>query len=110
MKKDIKKITGTYAGKLTRASIGDTNKRQIVINARILYNMLHIDIPIQQWYQTIEQSPLRKNIDYRYTTSKDTMLLSISAMQAILVICNTQQSWQLHHTMTDLIHTGFSNT
>lgn len=108
MKTNIHNIQGIFADKLTRAIIGNDNKRRIVIHAKVLYQMLQTDISYKQWCNHIEQSPLRPNIDY--TNKNSNIILSISAMQAILVMTNTQHSWQLHHTMTDLIHTGFSTT
>lgn len=108
MKNDIKNISGVFEGKLNRAKIGDDPKRRIIINARVLYGMIPFKISFLDFCKIVQESPLRENIDYQYTQSHDTMLLSISAMQAILVMCNTEQSWQLHHSMTDLIHKGFS--
>lgn len=110
MKNDIKNINGTFKDKLSRSKIGDDPKRRIVINAKVLYAMLNQpSISFEDWCKHIEKSPLRLNIDYQYTQTKDTMLLSISAMQAILVMTNSMQSWELHHEMTDLIHNGFAS-
>lgn len=111
MKNDIKNIQGEYAGKLFRAKLADEDtKRRIVINAKVLYKMLNTSINYKDRCEQIEQSPLRENIDYKYTITKDTMLLSVCAMQAILVMHDSQKSWHLYNAMTDLIHNGFSSS
>lgn len=110
MHNDIK-LNGEFAEKLQRIRIGDDTKRRIVINAKVLYDLmeLHNMLDFKTFCDAIDQSPLRENIDYQYTKTKDSMHLTICAMQAILVIHNTEQSWKLHHNVADLIKNGFRN-
>jgi len=108
MKNDINKIQfNVFKGKLTRFRFVNDSKRRIGMTARILYIMLQCDITYKQFCINIQASPLRTDIDYQLTDNH--LLLNISAVQAILVMTNSELSWQLHHALTDLIHNGFSD-
>lgn len=108
MNNDINKLQfNVFKGKLTRYKFENDNKRRIVMTARNLYIMLQCDITYKQFCMSIQASPLRIDIDYQFTDKN--LLLSISSVQAILVMTDSELSWQLHHALSDLIHNGFSD-
>ncbi|WAU72973.1 MULTISPECIES: hypothetical protein [unclassified Acinetobacter] len=108
MKNDINKIQfNVFKGKLTRFRFANDSKRRIGMTARNLYIMLQCDITYKQFCMSIKESHLRIDTDYQFTDKN--VLLSLSSVQAILVMSNSELSWQLHHALTDLIHNGFSD-
>lgn len=60
------------------------NNKDLVINARILWLAIDTQISFLDFCKLVENSHLIQNIDYRYTLSCDTMLISINAMQIII--------------------------
>lgn len=53
-------------------------------------------------------SRLRENIDYHYNERFETYNLSISSVQAILILENNEKSWQFFNELSDLINNGFT--
>ena len=85
-------------------------KRRIMVWASQLKRLLSEQTDHKQWILSIQNSPLREGIDYHLVPNRNDIRLTISAVQALLVMKDTQYSWQLHHALSDLIHRGFSNT
>jgi len=84
-------------------------KRRIMVWASQLKRLLNHPSDQQHWILSIQNSPLRNEIDYHLVPNRNDIRLTVSAVQALLVMQNTQYSWQLHHALSDLIHRGFSN-
>lgn len=84
------------------------NKRRLFINSRKLYVLLEPKFSYDEFVNMIYWSPLRLDVDYHYSYKFQCYNLSISAVQAILVIYGTNESWQLFNELSDLIHNGFS--
>lgn len=94
---------------LMRLKDPTTNKKRLFIGSRNLYDLLDSNVSYKTFLETnILWSRLRENIDYHYYKRLDTYNLSISAVQAILILENTEKSWQLFNEMTDLINAGFT--
>lgn len=86
-----------------------TKKRQFFITSKKLYNLVGPDVSYKTFVETnITWSKLRENIDYHYNTAHDTYNLGISAVQAVLILENTEKSWMLFNQLSDLINVGFS--
>ncbi len=86
-----------------------TQKRQFFITSKKLYNLINPDVSYKTFVETnITWSKLRENIDYHYNTAHDTYNLSISAVQAVLILENTEKSWMLFNQLSDLINMGFA--
>lgn len=86
-----------------------TKKRQFFITSKKLYNLINPDISYKTFIETnITWSRLRENIDYHYNEAHDTYNLGISAVQAVLILENTEKSWTLFHQLSDLISSGFA--
>jgi len=85
-----------------------TNKRQLFISSKKLHQILGCDISYKTFIETnVIWSRLRENIDYHFNQEFDTFNLSICAVQAILIMENTELSWRLFNELTDLINSGF---
>lgn len=88
-----------------------SKKRKFFINSKDLYRLLQTDISYKTFVETkIVWSRLRENIDYHFNEQHDTYNLSICAVQAILVLENTEKSWQFFNELTDLINNGFNRS
>ena len=88
-----------------------SKKRKFFITSKDLYRLLQTDISYKTFVETnIIWSRLRENIDYHFNEQHDTYNLSICAVQAILVLENTEKSWQLFNELTDLINNGFNRS
>ena len=88
-----------------------SKKRKFFISSKQLYRLLQTDISYKTFVETkTVWSRLRENIDYHFNEQHDTYNLSICAVQAILVLENTEKSWQLFNELTDLINNGFNRS
>lgn len=88
-----------------------SKKRKFFISSKHLYRLLQTDISYKTFVETkIVWSRLRENIDYHFNEQHDTYNLSICAVQAILVLENTEKSWQFFNELTDLINNGFNRS
>lgn len=98
-----------WAGHLIRIAPPNTHKRKIMVKAKDLYQMLEPFVGFEDWCAWyIEDTLLRINVDYFYTTNHSAIILSISAVQAVLVMNDTDRSWLLFNALSDLINNGFS--
>lgn len=94
---------------IMRVQNPQTNKRQLFVSAKKLHRILECDVSYKTFIETnIIWSRLRENIDYHFNQNHDTYNLSISAVQAILIMENTEISWRLFNELTDLINNGFN--
>ncbi|AMW79767.1 hypothetical protein AMD27_13245 [Acinetobacter sp. TGL-Y2] len=85
------------------------NKRQLFVSSKKLYNLINPDVSYKTFIETnVTWSKLRAKIDYHYNQQFDCYNLSISAVQAILILENTERSWSLFNELSDLINIGFS--
>lgn len=85
------------------------NKRQYFVSSKKLYRLLSPSLSYKTFIETnVIWSRLRENTDYHFNKQFDTYNLSICAIQAILIMENTEQSWILFNELTDLINSGFS--
>jgi hypothetical protein len=88
-----------------------SKKRKFFISSKHLYRLLQIDISYKTFVETnIVWSRLRENIDYHFNEQHATYNLSICAVQAILILENTEKSWQFFNELTDLINNGFNRS
>lgn len=96
---------------ILRVKNPQTNKRQFFVSSKKLYNLINPDVSYKTFIETnITWSKLRAEFDYHYNQSFDCFNLSISAVQAILILENTEQSWKYFNELSDLIANGFSAT
>ena len=87
-----------------------TKKRKFFIGSKDLYRLLQPNVSYKTFVETnIVWSRLRENIDYHFNEQHDTYNLSICAVQAILIMENTDKSWTLFNSLTDHINNGFPN-
>ena len=94
---------------IMRVQNPQTNKRQLFVSAKKLHRILECDVSYKTFIETnIIWSRLRENIDYHFNKNHDTYNLSISAVQAILIMENTEKSWRLFNELSDLINNGFN--
>lgn len=85
------------------------HKRQYFVSSKKLYRLLSPESSYKTFIETnIVWSRLRENIDYHYNERFETYNLSISSVQAILILENNEQSWQLFNELSDLINCGFT--
>lgn len=85
------------------------HKRQYFVSSRKLYRLLSPGVSYKTFVETnIIWSRLRENIDYHYNERFEAYNLSISSVQAILILENTEMSWQIFNELSDLISNGFS--
>ena len=88
-----------------------TKKRKFFIGSKDLYRQLQPNVSYKTFVETnITWSRLRENIDYHFNEQRDTYNLSICAVQAILILENTEKSWQFFNELTDLINNGFNRS
>lgn len=84
------------------------NKRQFFVSPKMLYNIIQCDVSYKTFVETnITWSRLRENIDYHYNKQHQVHNLSISAVQAILIMENTEISWKFFNNISDHINNGF---
>ncbi len=94
---------------ILRVKNPQTNKRQFFVSSKKLYNLINPNVSYKTFIETnITWSKLRADIDYHYNQPFDCYNLSISAVQAILILENTEKSWSLFNELSDLINSGFS--
>lgn len=94
---------------ILRVKNPQNNKRQLFISSRKLYNLISPNVSYKTFVETnITWSKLRENIYYHYNQQFDSYNLSICAVQAILVLENSDQSWALFNELSHLINSGFS--
>lgn len=85
------------------------NKRQYFVSSKKLYRLLSPSLSYKTFVETnISWSRLRENIDYHYNQRFETYNLSISSVQAILILENSETSWKFFNELSDLINSGFS--
>lgn len=95
---------------IVRVQNPQTQKRQLFISTKKLHSILKCDISYKTFVETnVLWSRLRENIDYHFNKQFDTYNLSICAVQAILIMENTELSWRLFNELSDLINNGFSS-
>lgn len=88
-----------------------TKKRKFFISSKDLYRLIQPGVSYKTFVETnITWSRLRENIDYHFNEQHDTYNLSICAVQAILILENTEKSWQFFNELTDLINNGFNRS
>ncbi|MDV2469812.1 hypothetical protein QR674_12560 [Acinetobacter chinensis] len=86
-----------------------TKKRKLFVSSKQLYRLMQTDVSYKTFVETsISWSRLRENIDYHFNEQHDTYNLSICAVQAILILENSDKSWQIFNELTDLINNGFN--
>lgn len=86
-----------------------TKKRKLFVSSKHLYRLMQTDVSYKTFVETsISWSRLRENIDYHFSEQHDTYNLSICAVQAILILENSDKSWQIFNELTDLINNGFN--
>jgi len=96
---------------IIRVQEPQTKKRKFFISSRNLYRILQTDVSYKTFVETnIIWSRLRADIDYHFNAQHDTYNLSICAVQAILIMENTDRSWSLFNNLTDHINNGFPTT
>lgn len=94
---------------ILRVKNPQTNKRQFFVSSKKLYNLINPNVSYKTFIETnITWSKLREEIDYHYNQSFNCYNLSISAVQAILILENTEKSWSFFNELSDLINNGFS--
>jgi hypothetical protein len=109
MNHSIEQISQTpWQGQLHRHPID--GKRRIMVWASALHRLIQSPQAFEDFKKIVTESPLRNEIDYHVQPNRNDIRLTISAVQAVLVLDNSPTSWQLHHALCDLIHRGFSNT
>lgn len=54
-----------------------------------------------------KKSQLRKGQDWEFNPDKSDFALSLSSAQAIMVMADTDKSWDIHHRISDFIQQGF---
>lgn len=54
-----------------------------------------------------KKSQLRKGQDWAFNPDKSDFVLSLSSVQAIMVMADTDKSWDIHHRISDFIQQGF---
>lgn len=93
---------------IMRVQNPQTKKRQLFVSSKKLHQILQCDITYKTFVETnVIWSRLREENDYHFNKTFDTYNLSISAVQAILIMENTEQSWALFNELSDLINSGF---
>lgn len=99
----------TIAPVIIKVQNPTNHKRQYFVSSRKLYRLLSPGVSYKTFVETnIIWSRLRENIDYHYNERFEAYNLSISSVQAILILENTEMSWQLFNELSDLISNGFS--
>lgn len=94
---------------IMRVQNPQTKKRQLFVSAKNLHRILQCDVSYKTFIETnIIWSRLRENIDYHFNKNHDTYNMNISAVQAILIMENTELSWRLFNELSDLINNGFN--
>ena len=94
---------------ILRVKNPQTNKRQFFVSSKKLYNVINPKVSYKTFIETnITWSKLRENIDYHYNHQFNSYNLSICAVQAILILENSDQSWTSFNELSDLINSGFS--
>ncbi len=85
------------------------HKRQFFVSSKKLYRLLTPESSYKTFVETnISWSRLRENIDYHYNQRFETYNLSISSVQAILILENSETSWKFFNELSDLIANGFA--
>lgn len=84
------------------------HKRRLFINSRKLYQLISPELSYKNFVNEILWSPLRAEKDYHYCEQYDAYNCSISAVQAILVLCGNKKAWQIFNELSDIIQNGFS--
>ncbi|NIE97459.1 hypothetical protein F3J02_13390 [Acinetobacter sp. Tr-809] len=96
---------------IVRVQNQKTRKRQLFVSSRKLHRLIQSNHSYKTFIETnIIWSRLRENIDYHFNKNYDTYNLSICAVQAILVMENTELSWRLFNELSDLINNGFNHS
>lgn len=110
MKANILNLSNTpWAGHLMRMAPPNSHKRKIMIRAKAVYKLVNPFVGYADWSEWyIQDTPLRSDIDYFYIGTNRDLILSISALQAVLVMNDTDKSWQLFNALSDLINNGFA--
>ncbi|MGG2096475.1 hypothetical protein ABFY41_02550 [Acinetobacter haemolyticus] len=84
-------------------------ERQLFVSSKKILRLLVFDVSYKTFIETnVVWSRLRENIDYHFNKQFENYNLSISPVQAILTMENTEQSWRLFNELSDLINNGFN--
>lgn len=79
--------------------------RRVVIYTKDLANISNLS---ESKINTLhKKSQLRKSQDWAFNPDKSDFVLSLSSAQAIMVIADTDKSWEIHHRISDFIQQGF---
>lgn len=81
------------------------DRRRIVIYATDLSTISHL--PISKINTLHKKSQLRKGQDWVFNPDKSDFALSLSSAQAIMVMADTDKSWDIHQRISDFIQQGF---
>lgn len=96
---------------IIRLSDPRTKRKRLFISSKNLYDGLDCRVSYKTFLETsVLWSRLRENIDYHYNSRFDTYNLSICAVQAVLILENTEKSWKLFNDLSDLINNGFNRS
>lgn len=80
-------------------------RRRVVIYNKDLANISKLS---ESKINTLhKKSQLRKGQDWAFNPDKSDFVLSLSSAQAIMVIADTDKSWEIHHRISDFIQQGF---
>lgn len=81
------------------------NRRRIVIYTKDL--AVISTLPESAINTLHKKSRLRKGQDWAFNPSKSDFALSLASVQAIMVMADTDKSWDIHHRISDFIQQGF---
>lgn len=81
------------------------NRRRIVIYTKDLAAISNL--PESKINALHKKSQLRKEQDWTFNPDKSDFALSLSSAQAIMVMADTDKSWDIHHRISDFIQQGF---
>tara|TARA_R110002020_G_scaffold474773_2_gene707337 strand:- start:3513 stop:3845 length:333 start_codon:yes stop_codon:yes gene_type:complete len=80
-------------------------RRRVVIYTKDLANISNLS---ESTINTLhKKSQLRKGQDWAFNPDKSDFVLSLSSAQAIMVMADTDKSWDIHHRISDFIQQGF---
>ncbi|CAM3414703.1 hypothetical protein GCM10016272_01480 [Psychrobacter glaciei] len=80
-------------------------RRRVVLYNKDLANISNLS---ESKINTLhKKSQLRKGQDWVFNPDKSDFVLSLSSAQAIMVIADTDKSWEIHHRISDFIQQGF---
>lgn len=81
------------------------DRRRIVIYTKDLATISNL--PKSKINTLHKKSQLRKGQDWAFNPDKSDFALSLASAQAIMVMADTDKSWDIHQRISDFIHQGF---